>query len=174
MFFQKVASSPFRIKPEVLPPGSAAVKWHFTKFSFGWVKNLVRLDGDGKSRMNRCNQRKQILDVCQVNCYHQFVVNVKQVVRHLNAVAEGMGSSGLYSCLWRMSGTKLFKLIWSRNWWRYPTISVCAKLFNYLITYLITYVQLFIIYLIYLFNLMTQEPLWEGSVHPQNFLWWSS
>ena len=40
--------------------------------------------------MNRWNQRRQILNVCQVNCYHQFVVTVKQVVRHFDAVAESM------------------------------------------------------------------------------------
>ena len=42
---------------------------YFTKLGSGWVKTLVRLNGDGESRMNRCNQRRQILDVRQVNCY---------------------------------------------------------------------------------------------------------
>ena len=43
---------------------------YFTKLGSGWVKTLVRLNGGGGSRMNRCNQQRQILDVCQVNCYH--------------------------------------------------------------------------------------------------------
>ena len=59
------------------------------------MKILVRLNGDGGSRMNRCNQRRHILDVLQVNCYHQFVVTVKQVVQHLDAATESMDLSVL-------------------------------------------------------------------------------
>ena len=87
---------------------------NITRFGYFTKLDSVRLNGDGCSRMNRCNQRRQILDVRQGNCYHQFFVTVKQVVRHFDAVAESMDLS-VYSCLWRMSGTKLFRLTWSRN-----------------------------------------------------------
>ena len=72
VFCQKVASSRFLIKQEVLLPTSAAAKYHsfrvFHQVKLWTGETLVRLNGDGGSRMNRCNQRRQILDVCQVSC----------------------------------------------------------------------------------------------------------
>ena len=99
MFCRKVASSRFHISQKFsrqhLQLQNITRFGYFTKLGSEWVKTLVRLSGDGGSRMNRCNQRRQILDVHQVNCYHQLVVTVKQVVRHFDAVAESMDLSVL-------------------------------------------------------------------------------
>ena len=72
IFLSKSGFKPIPHKPEVLPPTSAAAKYHSFRvfYQVGWVKTLVRLNGDGGSRINRCNQRRQTLDVRQVNCCH--------------------------------------------------------------------------------------------------------
>ena len=91
MFCQKVASSRFHIKPEVLPPTPAAAKYQLFHQVRLWMgENLSVTEWGWGSRINGCNQRTHILDVRQVNCHHLFAGTVKQVVRHFDAVAKSM------------------------------------------------------------------------------------
>ena len=112
MFCQKMASSRFHIKPEVLLPTSAAAKYHSFR-----VFHQVRLwMGENLSANEwgcRIKNKQMQPTKTDLGCAPSELLSL--ICCFNTSMQLQKAWTCLYSCLWRMSGTKLFKLIWSRN-----------------------------------------------------------